>query len=343
MSIQGYSTAPSRNLIRAEQTFLRHAQPIMVLGQFGMQREQPTRKTDTVVFRRVNPYNMATNGTPNITVNAFQLQEGVTPNANTIAYTDVSVTLQQYGVLFKFSSKTQLMYEDDIPSDMAMLTGETMGEVAELLRYGVVKGGTSVAYTNGASRAAVNTPLSLNRLRLAARTLEAARSRRVTQRLASGANFGTSPVEAAYIVFIHTDLESDVRNMPGFVKVAEYASMKPVHEREIGCVEMFRFITSPLFVPWLASGSATLNGMVSAGNSNVDVYPCIIAAQDAWGQVALKGYGSVKATILPATQINHANPMGMFGYVGGSFWTAVLRLNENWMTRIECAATNLSL
>jgi N4-gp56 family major capsid protein len=341
MSMQGYSTAPSRNLIRAEQQMLLHAEPIIVLGSFGTNKEQPLNKTDTVVFRRLNPFNIQSNGTPNITPQNFVMAEGTTPNSNTIAYTDVSVTLQQYGVLFKFSSKVEMMYEDDIPSDMAQLTGETLAEVAELIRYGVVKAGTTVLYSNGSTRAGVNTPIGLNRLRLAVRTLEANRAKMNTTRLASGPNFGTSPVEPGYVVFIHTDLESDVRNLPGFVKAAEYAQFKTIHEREIGACERFRFVTSPLLAPFLAAGSATLNGCVSVGGANVDVYPITVMAQDAWGSVALKGMGAVKPTILKASEKNHANPLGQFGYVGASFWTSSVRLNENWMVRIEVGATSL--
>lgn len=49
----------------------------------------------------------------------------------------------------------------------------------------------------------------------------------------------------------------------------------------------------------------------------------------------------MKPTMLPATQINHANPMGMFGYVGASTWYNAVRLNENWMNRLEIAVSNL--
>lgn len=341
MAMQGYSSAPSRNLIRAEQAMLSHAEPITVLGNFGSQKEQPLNKTDTVVFRRVNPFNMQANGTPGVTANSFVLAEGTTPNSNSITYTDVSVTLQQYGILFKFSSKVEALYEDDIPSDMAMVTGETLAEVSELIRYGAIKAGTNVLYGNGTSRAQVNTTLTLSRLRAAARALENARAKMVTSRLGTGVNFNSVPVEPGYIVFVHTDLEADVRSIPGFKSAIEYAQYKLVHEREIGAVERFRFITSPLLAPFLGAGSSTLNGCVSIGGTNVDVYPVIITAQEAWGQVALKGMGAVSPTILPAKQKNHANPLGQFGYVGASFWTASVRLNENWMCRIEVGASTL--
>lgn len=340
MTIQNYSTVASRNLIRAEREMLKHAQPIMVLSSFGAQKEQPKRATDTIVFRRAVPIDAAANGTPDVTAANYVLAEGTTPTSKTITYADVSVTLQNYGILLKLSSKAELMYEDDIPGDMVKLVGEHMGSLAEVINFGAVRAGTNVQYANGSSRSAVNTPITLSALRKAARTLESAFAGKVTQRLAPSVNFGTSPVSPGYLVFCHTDVAADIRNIAGFVPIEEYGSYKPAHEREIGKIEEFRIITSPYFKPFLASGSATLNGMLNS-SSAVDVYPVLVVAEDAWGQVALKGQGAVRPTYLPAKQKNHANPMGLFGYVGADFWKAAVRLNENWMLRIECGATSL--
>lgn len=352
MSIQNYGTVASRNLIRAAQGMLEHAQPITVLGDFGTQREMPQNSTDTLVFRRTLPFGASTVGTtiensqryvgtPDVTASNFVLAEGVTPNANTISFQDVSVQLQQYGILFKYSSKVEQLYEDDIPGEMVKLTGETLAEVMELVRYGVLKAGSTVVYANGSSRSAVNTAISLNALRKAARTLESNRARRVTSRLAPGVNFGTRAVQPAFIVFCHTDAVADIRNLPGFTRVEEYGSFKPIHDREVGACEDFRFISSPLLKSFAAAGSATLNGMLSVGAANVDVYPFIIIGEDCWGQVALKGMAAIKPIVLKASQTNHANPLGQFGYVGASTWFATVRLNDAFMARIEAGVTAL--
>jgi N4-gp56 family major capsid protein len=352
MSIQNYGTVASRNLIRAAQGMLEHAQPITVLGDFGTQREMPQNSTDTLVFRRTLPFGASTVGTtienssryvgtPDITASNFVLAEGVTPNSNTISFQDVSVQLQQYGVLFKYSSKVENLYEDDIPGEMVKLTGETLAEVMEMVRYGVLKAGSTVIYANGSSRSAINTAISLNAIRKAARTLESNRSRRVTSRLAPGVNFGTRAVQPAYVIFCHTDAVSDVRNLPGFTRVEEYGSFKPIHDREVGACEDFRFISSPLLKSFLAAGSATLNGMLSVGAANVDVYPFIIIGEDCWGQVALKGMSAIKPVVLKASQTNHANPLGQFGYVGASTYFATVRLNDAFMARIEAGVTAL--
>jgi len=353
MAIQNYSTVASRNLIRAAQGMLEHAQPITVLGDFGTQREMPQNSTDTLVFRRTLPFGASTSGTtienstryvgtPDITASNFVLAEGVTPNSNTITFQDVSVQLQQYGVLFKYSSKTEQLYEDDIPGEMVKLTGETLAEVMELVRYGVLKAGSTVIYTNGSSRASINTAISLNSIRKAARTLESNRCRRVTSRLAPGVNFGTRAVQPAYVVFCHTDAVSDIRNLPGFTRVEDYGSFKPIHDREIGACEDFRFISSPLLKSFLAAGASIgSSGMLSVGAANVDVYPFIVIGEDAWGQVALKGMSAIKPVVLKASQTNHANPLGQFGYVGASTYFATVRLNDAWMARIEAGVTAL--
>lgn len=351
--MQNYSTVSSRNLIRAAMDMLEHAMPVTVLGDFGTQREMPRNQTDTLVFRRVLPFGAVAAGTtiegsaryvgtPVIAPSAFVLAEGTTPTPNTITFQDITVTLQNYGILYKYSSKVELMYEDDIPGEMVKQTGETLGEAMELVRYGVLKAGSVVIYANGASRSAVNTAISLNVLRKAARTLESNRAKKVTQRIAPSVNFETAPIQPAFIVFVHTDMVADVRSLPGFVKVEEYGSFKPVHDREFGSCEDFRFVSSPLLAPFLAAGAAVgVSGMLSVGAANVDVYPSIVLAADAWGQVALKGMKAVTPTVLKPSTVNHANPLGMFGYVGANTWFAAVRLNEAWMARIETGVTAL--
>jgi N4-gp56 family major capsid protein len=345
--MQTYSTVPSRNLIMAEREMLKHAMPIKVLSTFGTNKPVPQNKTDTVVFRRALPIDAASNGAPSIATNDYLLQEGVTPGARTLQYQDVQVTLQQYGVLMKLSSKAESLYEDDIPGDMVKAVGEHMASIEELISYGVVRGGTNVVFANGANRAAITATITLGKIRQSARVIEAAHGMRVTEKLSSGPNFGTTGVSPGYLVFIHTDMEADIRNLPGFTPRVEYGSDKPVHDREIGAVEQFRFITSPYFRPFIqaganaAAGTVLSNGAPCTGSNASDVYPLIVVAAEAWGQVALKGMDAIDPVYLPAKLKTHANPMGQFGYVGATFWKSAVRLNENWMVRIEAAASAL--
>ena len=80
MAMQNYSTVASRNLIDAEMLMLKHAEGEQVLTMFGDHKDQPLRKTDTRVFRRLNPFNMSsTTGAPVISPTSFIVAEGTTP------------------------------------------------------------------------------------------------------------------------------------------------------------------------------------------------------------------------------------------------------------------------
>src|SRR5574344_621545 len=83
MATQNYSTVASRNLIRAEMNMLKHAESIRVLGSLGAQEEQPKRKPDTVVFRRLVAFNAGSNEVASIAPANFVTAEGTTPTANT--------------------------------------------------------------------------------------------------------------------------------------------------------------------------------------------------------------------------------------------------------------------
>jgi N4-gp56 family major capsid protein len=218
--------------------------------------------------------------------------------------------------------------------------GEQAAQTMETIRWNVFKAGTSVFYANGSARTDINTPLSRNVINKAVRTLQSAHAWRLTSKLSPSPDFGTSPVPESFVAFIHTDAEHDVSQIPGFVPAEEYSQGSRVSPREYGKAGQVRFVSSPMFTAFANAGSATTNGMYET-STEVDVYTAIVIGKEAFGQVAVKGFGSVTPVYLPAKQRNHANPMGMFGYVGADFWKTSVRLNENWMVRIEHAVTAL--
>src|SRR5438105_4228925 len=79
--------------------------------------------------------------------------------------------------------------------------------------------------------------VTLPLLRKITRSLRQNHGQVITQILAPTAAFGTSSVEAAYLVFGHTDLEQDLRDLPNFITVADYGSRKPINDKELGSCE----------------------------------------------------------------------------------------------------------
>ena len=199
------------------------------------------------------------------------------------------------------------------------------------------------AGTPTSTRANVDEAVSLNVLRSMSRTLKANHAKKPRRMLSPSASYDTYAVEAAYIVFVHTDAEADIRDLPGFIPCAKYGSKNPINEEEIGSCEEFRFVLSPELAPYLASGAAVAStGLLSSAGVNVDVYPFIVCGQDAVYDVALRGLNSIDPYHIPHTTRDKSDPGGQRGYVGASFYSAVLIVNGGWMGVIEAGVSDLA-
>lgn len=330
MATTRYGDINQRTAAYAAADMLRHSEPWNIISKMGMTKPMPKNKAETVKFRRAIPLPPAT--TP--------LVEGVTPTAQKIAYEDVSVTLKQYGRPIEITDKVTELSEDPVMQTATMLAGEQAGGTIEQVLYGILKAGTNVVYANGASRAAVNTALSLNKQRAVTRVLAAQKALKITRMIKSGPEYGVSAVEAAYIAVGHTDLDSEIRNLAGFIPVAKYGQRSPINEHEIGSVEQVRYILSPDLAPFKDAGGAA-GSMVSTGGTNADVYPILFFGQDAFAQVPLKGEEAITPMVLQPGKPSKSDPMGQRGYVSWKAWYAAVILNDLWMCRLEVAVTAL--
>jgi N4-gp56 family major capsid protein len=328
------STGPGlsqRTNVYAERQMLKHAAPIIVLDKTGpLIKPMPKNKGLNIKFRRPIPFEAAT--TP--------LAEGVTPTGTTFRYEDVSATLKQYGQVGVITDVIEDTHEDPVLNDLTVQLGENIGRTKEALNYAVLRGGTSVTYANGTARNAVNTPVSLNKLRAVARGLKAQKAMKVTQVLDGSPDYQTRPVEAAYVAVCHTDVEADIRNLPNFIPVAEYGQRKVISEYEIGSVEEFRFLTSPDLEPFEDAGGAK-GDMKSTSGTSADVYPILVFGKEAWGMVPLRGQGAVEPSIIPVGQKTKDDPLGQRGYAGWKMYHVAVILNDLWMERLEVAVTDL--
>jgi N4-gp56 family major capsid protein len=322
-----------RTTVYAEREMLKHAEPVMVLEKTGKPMQMPQNKGQTIKWRRPLPFPVAT--TP--------LVEGVTPPSARFSYEDVPATLQEYGNLATITDAIADTHEDPVLNDMAMMMGENAGATWEQLNYGVVRGGTSVFYQNGTARTDVNTALSQGKQRAVTRFLNAQKAKKVTRRIQSGPEFGVSAIEAAFIAVGHTDLENDIRNLPGFTPVAEYGRYTPISPQEIGAAEDTRYLLSPDLAPF-ADGGGAKGSMVSTTGTSADVYPLIFFGMEAWGFVGLRGSPDMQALepiIIPVNSVSKSDPLKQRGYVGWKSWWAAAILNELWMARLEVACTAL--
>lgn len=329
---------------------LGRAMPYLQLEKFGQTYPLPANSTQTAKFRRyflVGAGGAAGPGSGGfyIPVATTPLVEGVTPSGSLLANQDYSVTLSQYGDYVTITDVVMDTHTDPVLATATDVLGESAALTVETLRYNTLKAGTNVFYAGKvANRAAVASPVTLQDQRSITTALNRQNAKKITSVVASNADFNTKSVEAAYMAVCHTDLETDIRNMPGFIPVASYGTHTTPFEGEIGSVEQVRYLTSTIIAPFADAGAAAAGVTASpqtirsTSGTKADVYPILYFGRDAYGIVPLKGKSAMTPMVVnpkPST----GDPLGQRGTVGWKLYTAQVILQDAWMARLECVST----
>ena len=326
MAQTAYGDISPRTAAYAEKELLKRGIPYLVLEKFGQAKALPEASTKVIKFRRYN----ALPNTPTT------LTEGVTPGGQTLAVTDVTATLAQYGDKVTITDVILDTHEDPTLNESVALLGEQAAQMIEKMRFGVLKAGTNVLYANGAARNAVNTAISITLQRRAVRALKRQNARFITSIVRSTPAYGTESVAPGYVALIHPDLESDVRVLTGFVPAEKYGSMTP-WENELGKVEDVRYVSSTIFEPFADAGGAK-GTMLSTTGTSADVYPVLFVARDAYGIIALKGMFALTPMVVNPKP-SDSDPLAQRGHVSWKAMQTAVILNDAWMVRGEVAAT----
>lgn len=332
-NITTYGDISPRTAGFAKAKMLKRGQHLMVTERFGQVDPQQKNKTKTAKWRRYN----------SLPRNTAPLAEGVTPKGQKLTHTDVTATLEQYGDWVQLTDVILDTHEDPVLNETAGLCGEQAAEVVEAIRINTLKAGTNVYYANGvASRATVDSPPTRADFRKIFRAFKSNKAQEISQIIPASAMISTQAVEPAFFVMGHTDLKADLRGLPGFVPVSQYSNAMKALPGEVGSLEEFRFVLTPMFEPWEAagaSGTTHLSGGVAVSTAaSCDVYPMIVVARDAYGIVPLQGQNAITPMVHnPKTSSD--DPLAQRGHVAWKTMQTAVRLNELWMARLEVACT----
>lgn len=330
-----YGDISPRTAGAAKARLLARGQHLMVVERFGYVDPQQKNKTKTAKWRRYNSFPRAIQ----------PLSEGVPPTGTKVTYTDISATLEQYGDAYPLTDVIIDTHEDKILQDMMDNAGECAAETIETIRINILKAGTNVFYANGvASRAYVTSPPTKGDFRLIYRYFKNHKAREISQIIAASAKISTEPVSPGYFCMGHTDLDADIRQIPGFIPAKNYADSTKVLPGEIGCIEQFRIILTAMFEPWSAAatsatGTTYLSGGIEPSTAAApDVYPLIFVARDSYAIVPLQGYNSITPMVVNPKP-SAGDPLGQVGWVSWKTYQTAAILNQAWVARLECAAT----
>lgn len=284
---------------------------------------------------------------PAINLTSATVTEGVNPNARQLQAQDYTGQLGRYVELFEVSRMDYDLHPWDAVKGSAEVGADLVRRDQERVRFNAAIAGTSVFYNSAAitSRVTVNGAITLGRIQAGVRSVKAAFGEPFSS-LETGTNkFGTSPVEAAFYMFCHTDAEPDLRALPGFKTVSEYPSGKGM-KYEFGAIQNVRIFTNPDFVPF-ANGGAASTTLIATGASSIssatcDVYPFVLVAKHALTSINLQGggksgFGNAKAKILD--QADKSDPSNERIYISFDWYDLCIITAQEWITRFECGVT----
>lgn len=312
---------------------LERGQYQMVLERFGQVDPQPKGKTNIRRYRRYNSLSRAT----------APLAEGVSPSGQKLTYTDIVITLEQYGDVAHISDRILDTHEDPVLNETAKIMGEQMADTVEVIRFGTLKAGTNVYYPGSATtRATVNSPITRGVLREVYRQFKRNKASEITEIISATAKIATEPVGAAYFVLGHTDLYGDFKNLSGFTPIEKYADGSKALPNEIGKIDNMRIILSALFEPWMAAGVAGTtylsSGAAVTGATACDVYPVLVLAKNAYAMVPLQGANAVDVAVVNPKPVI-GDELAQRGFCSWKTMQGTGILQQLWMARIEVAAT----
>ena len=328
MPMATYSNPAQATNVLHKKELLKHAGPITCLDKFAKKFTLPQNESDTLSMDRLVPFGFDTTAAT----------EGVVPEAVGMDYENVQMTILEYEHLVRVSSKKWRLSEQAAVKDAATLQAEFIMNVNELLTWNEIITGTVVFYDTAAHtlRTQVDTAITLGRIRKMTRALDDAKARWVTSINLGGTREGTVPSEPGYIALGHTNMKSDIRNLPGFIHRSEIGGGK-LPEKAFGQVEDVIFVLTPQLFPVVGAGAAQDGSKINNGTLN-DVYPLVIIGQDAFGTCVLSGFDSVKPNIMTGP-VKGADPTGKFVDIGVLWYQVNQILNETWMARGEFAVT----
>jgi N4-gp56 family major capsid protein len=310
-----------------DRNLLSRAQPADVHGRFGQKRPIASRSGNQIKFRRYSQLAAAT----------VALTEGATPTGSSLAVTDVTATLAQYGDFVTLSDMVSLTNQDAVVTEATDVLGDQAGTTVDQVRRDVLVAGTNVAYAGTATtRLGTITKIAAADLDKAIRFLKNQNAKFMKEGIPPSDGVGTGAIRKAFIGIVHPDVEYDLESIVGFKPVSDYPAQMGVMEDEIGAYKNIRFVSSTNAKVFLDATTVLTAGF--KGTAKNDVYATLIFGAEAYGVCPLSGQ-ALNTYVKALGSAGSADPLEQRSTVGWKATTITQILNQAWMTRIETLAT----
>lgn len=304
-----------------DKNLLERAVPDFLHLMFAQIRDIPRNAgTNTIKFRRYGNLSAATTA----------LTEGVTPTGSQLSVTDITATVAQYGDFVTVTDVVDYESVDPVLMEAGEILGDQAGDTLDQLCRDVLNAGTSVTYGGDATSRvtlAAGDVLTATLVDAGVLELKNNNAKKIKSIVDHSTGYNSSPLNAAYVGIVNTNLVNTIKAFTGFVPIEKYADKRDVMDKEFGYYGEVRFVEST-------------NGKVftGAGASSEDVYTCLLLAQHAYGTTRISGE-SMKNIIKPLGSGGTSDPLNQRATSGWKATFVAKILNDDFMHRIEVTLT----
>lgn len=282
-----------------------NAIPKLVHDQFGQKHPIPKNGGKTIEFRKYSPL-------PKLTA---PLQEGITPDGQSLNMSTVEATVAQYGGYITLSDMLLLTAIDNNLVQATKLLGAQAGATLDTITREVLNGGTNVIFAGGKDARGdldAESLLTVDDVKKAVRLLK---------------NQNAEKINGSWVGIIHPDISYDLTNDPAWKDVKTYSDPSDIYEGEIGKLYGVRFVETTEAKIW-----------AGAGNGGRAVYSTLILGDNAYGVTEISG-GGLQHIVKQLGSAGTADALDQRATAGWKATKVAERLVENYMVRIESAST----
>ena len=281
-----------------------NATPKLVHDQFGQKHPIPKNGGKTIEFRKYSPL-------PKLTT---PLQEGVTPDGQSLNMSTIEATVAQYGGYITLSDMLMLTAIDNNLVQATKLLGSQAGATLDTITREVLNGGTNVIFSGGKDAREdldASSVLTVDDIKKAVRKLKSQNAEKIN---------------GDWVGIINPDVSYDLTNDPAWKDVKTY-DPADIYEGEIGKLYGVRFVETTEAKVWAGAGAG--------GRA---VYSTLILGDNAYGTTEISG-GGLEHIVKQLGSAGTADALNQRATAGWKATKVAERLVENYMVRIESAST----
>lgn len=295
----GTETLSAENKTYYSKYLIKYAKPALVHDQFGQKHPIPKNGGKTIEFRKFSPL-------PKLTV---PLQEGVTPDGQSLDVSTITSTVKQYGGYVTYSDMLDMTAIDNVALEATEMIGNQAGVSLDTITRDVLNGGTNVIFAGGASsREALteNSKLTVADIKKAVLVLK---------------QQNAPKIDGSYVAIIHPNVASDLTDDPEWKAPHQYVDTENIYAGEIGRIHGVRFVE-------------TTEAKIFEGG----VFSTLVLGKNAYGVTGIEG-GGLEHIMKQLGSGGTSDPLNQRATIGWKGTKTAVRLVETYMVRIESKAS----